>query len=322
MSLLGFILRRLAYGALITLGVSLLTFALLELAPGEFYDDLRLDATVGAGTIDTLRQEHGLTASAPVRYAYWLGGVVRGDFGLSLAHHAPVAPLLWERTRNTLLLTAPALLVAWLLALPLGLWTARHRGRFVDRICSGTTSALLALPDILIGLLLLLVALKSGLFPAGGMFSPGSADGDLWTRARDLAMHAVLPLCAIVLSTLPTILRHVRASAIDAGQSPAVRAARGHGIRGWRLDLRYVLTIAANPLISLAGLSIAALLSASLLIEVVMSWPGLGPLLVEALLARDVHVVLGASMLATIFLVGGNLLADLTLRAVDPRIRA
>ena len=94
------------------------------------------------------------------------------------------------------------------------------------------------------------------------------------------------------------------------------------GIRGWRLDLRYVLTIAANPLISLAGLSIAALLSASLLIEVVMSWPGLGPLLVEALLARDVHVVLGASMLATLFLVGGNLLADLTLLAVDPRIRA
>ena len=97
---------------------------------------------------------------------------------------------------------------------------------------------------------------------------------------------------------------------------------RGHGIRGWRLDLRYILTIAANPLISLAGLSIAALLSASLLIEVVMSWPGLGPLLVEALLARDVHVVLGASMLATVFLVSGNLLADLALCAVDPRIRA
>ena len=100
-----------------------------------------------------------------------------------------------------------------------------------------------------------------------------------------------------------------------------MRAARGHGIRGWRLDLRYVLTIAANPLISLAGLSFAALLSASLLIEVVMSWPGLGPLLVEALLARDVHVVLGATMLATVFLVGGNLIADLALFAMDPRIR-
>jgi peptide/nickel transport system permease protein len=321
MSALTFVLRRIAYGALITLGVSVLTFTLLELAPGEFFDDLKLDATIGTSTIETLRQEHGLSASAPVRYVRWLGAVVRGDFGLSLAHRAPVAPLLWERTRNTLILTVPALLVAWLIALPLGLWTARHRGRIVDRLFSGATSAFLAIPDLLIALVMLLIALKSGLFPTGGMFSPGSADGDSAGRIRDLAAHAVLPLCAVVLSTLPAILRHVRASAIDAAQSPAVRAARGHGIRGWRLDLRYVLTIAANPLISLAGLSVAALLSASLLIEVVMSWPGLGPLLVEALLARDVHVVLGASMLATVFLVGGNLLADLVLFAADPRIR-
>jgi len=322
MSVLHFVLRRLAYGGLITLGVSVLTFAMLELAPGEFFDDLKLDATVGTHTIETLRQEHGLNASAPVRYGQWLAAVVRGDFGLSLAHRAPVAPLLWERMRNTLVLTVPALFITWLIALPLGLWTARVRGRIIDRLCNGATSALLALPDLLIGLLMLLVALKSGLFPAGGMFSPGAADGESAGRIRDLAMHAVLPLCAIVLSTLPAILRHVRASAIDARQAPAVRAARGHGIRGWRMDVRYVLTIAANPLISLAGLSIASLLSASLLIEVVMSWPGLGPLVVESLLAKDVHVVLGASMLATLFLVTGNLLADLTLYAVDPRVRS
>ena len=322
MNVLRFVLRRLAYGALITLGVSVLAFAMLELAPGEFFDDLKVDAAVGTSTIETLRQEHGLTASAPVRYVQWLGSVMRGDFGVSLAHRAPIAPLLWERTSNTLILTVPALLIAWLIALPLGLWTARRRGRIFDRVCSGATSALLALPDLLIGLLMLLIALKSGLFPAGGMFSPGASDADLASRVRDVAAHAVLPLCAIVLSTLPAILRHVRASAIDAAQTPAARAARGHGIRGWRLDVRYVLTIAANPLISLAGLSVAALLSASLLIEVVMSWPGLGPLLVEALLARDVHVVLGASMLATLFLIGGNLLADLALFAVDPRIRS
>jgi peptide/nickel transport system permease protein len=322
MNLLGFVLRRLASGVLITLGVSVLTFGMIEFAPGQFFDDLRLDPTVSASTIDTLRQEHGLTATAPLRYMRWLGNVLRGDFGLSLAHHAPVAPLLWERTRNTLLLTVPALTIAWLIALPLGLWTARNRGGVFDRVCSGGTSALLAVPDLLIGLLLLVVALKTGLFPTGGMVSPGSADADTAALIRDIARHALLPLCAIVLSTLPAVLRHVRASAIEAAHAPAVRAARGHGIGGWRLDLRYVLTIAANPLISLAGLSVAALLSASLLIEVVMSWPGLGPLLVEALLARDVHVVLGASMLATVFLVGGNLLADVTLFAVDPRIRA
>ena len=239
---------KLAYGAVITLGVSVLTFAMLELAPGEFYDDLKLDATVGAHTMETLRQEHGLTAAAPVRYGQWLGSVVRGDFGLSLAHRAPVAPLLWERARNTLSLTVPALLVAWLTALPLGLWTARHRGRCSIGCAAAPPLDSLAVPDLLIGLAMLLIALKSGLFPAGGMFSPGSADGDLASRIRDFAMHAVLPLCAIVLSTLPAILRHVRASAIDAAEAPAVRAARGHGIARLAADLRYVLTIAANPL--------------------------------------------------------------------------
>jgi peptide/nickel transport system permease protein len=322
MSALRFVLSRLMHGLLIMLGVSVLTFSMLELAPGEFFDDLKLDASVSAGAMDGLRETNGLTLSPLIRYSRWLGSVARGDFGVSLAHHSPVAPLLWERTRNTLMLTVPALIITWMIALPVGLWAARNRGRLFDRVCTGATATFLAIPDLLIGLLMLLLALSTGLFPTGGMFSPGAASGDGGARLLDLARHAVLPLCAIVVSTLPTILRHVRASAIDATQTPAVRAARGHGIRGWRLDLRYVLTIAANPLISLAGLSIAGLLSASLLIEVVMSWPGLGPLVVEALLARDVHVVLGASMLATMFLIAGNLLADVALYVVDPRIRA
>jgi len=317
-----YVLRRLGHGVFIALGVSLLTFTMLELAPGEFFDDLRMDTSVTSGTVDTLRQEYGLTQSPAARYLRWLESVARGDFGFSLAHRAPVAPLLWERARNTLVLTVPAMLVTWLVALPVGLWVARHRGHWVDRVCDGATSALLALPDLLIALMLLLLALRTGLFPTGGMFSPGSTDLSITARLGDLAAHAFLPLCALVAGTLPAVLRHVRASAIDACDAPAVQAARGHGISRWRLTLRYVLPIAANPLISLAGLSIATLLSASLLIEVVMSWPGLGPLLVEALLARDVHVVLGASMLATLFLLAGNLLADLTLFAIDPRIRA
>jgi peptide/nickel transport system permease protein len=314
--------RRIVHGLFIALGVSLLTFTMLELAPGEFFDDLKLDSTLTPGTVETLRQEYGLANSPPARYLHWLGSVVRGDFGFSLAHKTPVAPLLWERARNTLALTVPAMFITWLIAVPLGLWTARQRGRWLDRFCSSATSTLLALPDLLIALGLLMLALKTGLFPTGGMFSPGSADPTILGRLGDFAVHAFLPLCAVVVSTMPAVLRHVRASAIEAGESPAVQAARGHGIRSWRLNLRFVLPLAANPLISLAGLSVAALLSASLLIEVVMSWPGLGPLVVEALLARDVHVVLGATMLATMFLVAGNVLADVALFTTDPRIRA
>jgi len=317
-----FVLGRLGHSGLVLLLVSVLTFALIELSPGEFFDDLKIDTQVGSTTVETLRQQSGLNQAPLTRYAAWMQSVASGNFGVSLAHRVPVGSLLWERARNTLLLTVPATLVCWMVALPLGLWLARHRGRWTDRIFTTASSTLVSLPDILIALLLLLVALRSGVFPTGGMLSPGAESLDTVARIRDLANHAFLPFCALLLVLLPPVIRHVRASALEAIEAPAVRAARGHGIRGWHLTTRYVLPLSANPLISLAGLSCAALVSASVLIEVVMSWPGLGPLLVESLLAKDVHVVLGASMLATMFLVTGNLLADLTLYAVDPRVRS
>jgi peptide/nickel transport system permease protein len=317
-----FVLGRLAHSALVLLSVSVLTFALIELSPGEFFDDLKVNAKVGSSTVETLRQQSGLTESPLRRYLTWVRSVGRGEFGISLAHRVPVAPLLWERARNTLLLTVPATLTCWAIALPVGLWLARHRGRWTNRIFNAASSTLLSLPDVLIALVLLCVALRTGLFPTGGMFAPGVESLERAAWMRDLALHAVLPFSALLIVLLPPVVRHVRASAIEAVDAPAVRAARGHGISGWHLTTRYILPLSANPLISLAGLSCAALVSASLLIEVVMSWPGLGPLLVESLLAKDVHVVLGASMLATMFLVTGNLLADVTLYAVDPRVRS
>jgi peptide/nickel transport system permease protein len=130
-----------------------------------------------------------------------------------------------------------------------------------------------------------------------------------------------LPVTALVLSSLPILIRHVRSSVVEVLGAPFLRAAEGHGIPRRRLLYRYALRAAANPLISLFGFSIGALLSGSLLVEVVMSWPGIGPLLLEAILSRDLYVVIGAVLLSTIFLVSGNLLADLLLYWADPRIR-
>jgi len=313
--------RRVGSSVVTLFAVSVFSFLLLELAPGDFFTELQADSRVAPETVDALRAQYGLTQSPVTRYWQWLQSFVYGDLGFSLAHRASVSSVLWERAGNTLLLTIPAMVLTWGLALPLGIWVAQRRDHWIDRVSSGVTSTFVALPDLLVALMLLLLALRTGLFPTGSMRSPGAEDLGFGARWWDLGVHAFLPLCALVATTLPAVVRHVRASVIEAGQAPAVQAARGHGIAGSRLTLRYVLPLAANPLVSLAGLSIATLLSASLLIEVVMSWPGLGPLLVEALLAKDVHVVLSASMLASTLLVLGNLAADITLYAVDPRIR-
>jgi peptide/nickel transport system permease protein len=317
-----YLARRVGHGILLLFGVSILMFLLLQAAPGEFLSELKLNSQISEETVAGLRAQYGLDQPLPVRYWKWLESSAKGEFGYSFAYNMPASRLLWPRARNTLLLTVPAVLISWLIAVPLGVLVAGQRkGSWADRLFSGGTSALLALPDVLIALLALLVALKTGLFPVGGMTSVDAQDPGAWGRLRDIAWHMVLPVAALVVGSLTIILRHVRASVSEVLESSYMRAAEGHGLPRLKLLFRYALPAAANPLISLFGLSVALLLSISLLIEVVMSWPGIGPLLLEAILARDLFVVIGAVMLSTVFLVAGNLLADILLYAFDPRIR-
>lgn len=314
--------RRLAHGVLLLFAVSVLTFLLAELAPGDFLDEMRLDLRISEQTLETLRSRYGLDRPLPQRYLRWLRSIAAGELGYSFAHDVPVGTLLWPRARNTLLLAATAMALAWLAAVPLGVWTARRRGGWGDRLLLGAANLPLAVPDLVLALGCLLLAARTGLFPTGGMVSLDFAELDFWGRAVDLAWHLALPAAALALGSLPVLLRHVRAALLEVLDAPFLRVARGHGIPRSRLLFAYALPAAAHPLISLFGLSLARLLSGSLLVEVVLSWPGIGPLLLEAILARDLHVVVGATLLSCCFLVAGNLVADLLLYAADPRIRS
>jgi peptide/nickel transport system permease protein len=314
--------HRILHGCLLLLGVSALSFALLSLSPGNFFDELRLNPQISPDTVAALRVQFGMNHPWPVRYVRWVASGFRGDFGYSLSYHCPVGALLWPRMRNTLLLTSLATLLAWLIALPWGVLEALYRGKWLARFGSVITATLLAIPELLLALLFLLFAARTGWFPSGGMFSAGAADAGASRELRDLAMHLFLPVVVLALGALPLLIRYVRSAIAGVLDSPFVEAARGHGISTSRILYRYALPAAANSLISLLGISIGALLSTSLLVEVVLSWPGLGPLAIEALLARDVYVVMAIVMLSAIFLVLGNLLADLLLYWSDPRIRA
>jgi peptide/nickel transport system permease protein len=316
-----YISRRLIHAILLLVAISFFSFALLQIAPGDFFDAMRLNPQVSSQTVSGIRSQYGLDRPFPVRYERWMAGLLTGQLGFSLSYSSPVAPLLRVRARNTLLLTGTSTLLAWLLALPIGIWTAANKGKLADRIAALATSTLLTIPDILLFLALLLLAVRTGWFPAGGMISSDSDELSLWGQEKDVAFHLFLPALGLAIVTLPVLLRHIRSAMIEVLDSPFLRAARGQGIPRERLLWRYALPVAANPLISLFGFSIATLLSASVLVEVILSWPGLGPLLVEAILARDVYVVVGVVMLSSVFLVAGNLVADLLLFATDPRIR-
>jgi peptide/nickel transport system permease protein len=316
-----YLLGRLGHAFFLLVGVSILAFLFTALAPGNYFDEMRLNPQIAPETVAALRTQYGLDRPLPLRYASWLNSLIHGEMGFSFAYNSPIAPLLVVRARNTLLLTIMATLLAWTIALPLGVWSAEHRGRLPDRLLSWGTAALLVIPDLALALGLLVLAVRSGWFPTGGMASVDFETLSPLSKVRDLTLHMILPVTALVLSALPLLVRHVRAAVGDVLNAPFLLAAVGHGIQRRTLLYRYALPAAANPLISLFGFSIGALLSGSLLIEVVMSWPGLGPLLLEAILARDLYLVVGGILFSTLFLVGGNLLADLLLYWADPRIR-
>lgn len=316
-----YFLKRLVHAIFLLLGVSILSFVFTALAPGNYFDEMRLDPQISPETVAALRAHYGVDRPIVVRYAKWLMSAAHGDLGFSFAYDSPAGPLLRVRAWNTLVLTLTATFLSWLIALPLGIWSAERKGHAADIAITGATGVFLAIPDLLLALGLLMLAVRTGWFPTGGMVSVGFETLSWLGKARDVSVHMALPVTALVLSTIPLLVRHVRSAISEVLGSGFLRTARAHGIPQRTILYRYALPAAAHPLISLFGFSLGALLSGSFIIEVIMSWPGLGPMLLEAILARDLYLVIGGVMLSTIFLVTGNFIADLLLYWVDPRIR-
>ena len=311
-----FLLRRFLQAALVLISVSLLSFVSLELAPGDFLDEMRLNPRVSAETLDALRARYGLDRPFLERYALWARAVLQGSWGFSFSYGTEVGPLVWQRVANSLILSVSAMLLAWILAVPLGvLWAVR------DAPGLGLlTSVVVAVPEVVAALGLLVVAERTRWFPVGGMRSLAAKDLSVYESFGDLSWHLVLPVTALALPAGAVLSRHVRSAVSEVLDQPFVQNAKALGLAPKRILTQYVLRPAASPLIALASLSIASLFSGSLVVEVVMGWPGLGPFLLEAILARDVHVVIAGVMCTALVVVSGGLFADLALYLNDPRI--
>lgn len=313
-------LRRLLRALLLLVGVSAFCFLLSAIAPGSFFDEMRENPQISSQTISVLRARYGLDQPLTTRYARWIVAATHGDLGYSAAYNRPVAPLLKQRVGNTLMLTTAAMFFTWIIAVPLGVWSAAWRGRCFDRLIGTGASFLVSLPEAVIALGLLAWAVRSHALAVGGMTTIDFEQLSIVDKIRDVVAHMFLPLLMLVLGGIAVVLRHVRASVLEVLDAPFVRSARGLGISRQRILFRHVLPVAANPALSLLGFSVAGLLSGSLLVEVLTGWPGLGPLILEAALSRDLFLLTGAILFSAVFLVIGNFIADLLLLASDPRI--
>lgn len=316
-----YILRRLLQTIPLMLGISALTFLLLQITPGDFLNQMAENPAISAETLEAMRSRFGLDRPWYEQYFMYLKNVfLHFDFGQSFSRHQPVFTVLKEGLLNTLLLASAAAVVTWMLAIPLGVWAAVRQYSWVDKGLSMIAFVWLSIPEVLSGLLLLLFAARTGWFPVGGMRSIDWQDMDAMGRALDLLHHLALPALVVGLIPLASRMRQMRANLLDVLRLDYVTTARAKGLDENVVIFKHALRNALNPLITLFGFTLGYLLSGSFIAEIIFSWPGLGRLTLDALLTQDQYLVMGSVLMASAMLVLGNLVADLLLAVADPRI--
>ncbi len=308
-------------------GITLLTFAIAHLAPG---DPLQLDlesasAQAGANTANAVfRAQTGLDQPLPVQYLRWLGKLVRFDFGTSLEDHRPVADKLGEALPRTLLVAGLGLFLAYLFGVPLGVFTAIRPRSVPSRAVSTSLTALYATPSFFVAVMLLLLFSSGRVvewFPFQGLRTDGSADWSGIERFGDLLWHLVLPVICLGYPTLAVVSRQVRSAMITALAQDHIRAARARGIPERSILFRHALKNSLLPVITMAGLSIPHVVGGSVVVERVFGINGMGLLAFDAIARRDYPVVMGVTTLSALVTLFAVLLADLAYGLADPRIR-
>lgn len=255
------------------------------------------------------------------QYWQWLVHMSRFDLGKTLKGEE-VSWLLLNRAQNTVLLNIVTILVSWSIAIPLGVFAAMLAGSWLDRSITTVASVVLAIPSFLLALGAAFLAVKTGLFPLGGIQSPQAVEWPWYRQWLDIGAHLILPAGTLAIGATASIQRQMRANLLDVLQADYVRVALSRGLPKGQVIVRHALRNALNPLATLLGFEFAALLSGALLVETVLGFPGLGYLTYEAVLQGDTNLVMVTLVLSTFMLILGNVLADLLLQWLDPRVDA
>lgn len=327
MPALSYIQRRLL-GMIPTLAIiSVIVFVIIQLPPGDIVTST-LDQMQASGLdmsderVQNLRAQYNLDEPLVMQYLHWISGFVTGDLGYSFLFARPVSELVWERLGYTLLISVLALLFTWILALPMGIYSAIKQYSLGDYTFTVIGLLGLATPNFLIALLLMYAGYEWFGVSFGGLFSPQYLDAPWsWDRAVDLAKHLWIPVVVIGTSGMAITMRLMRANLLDELNKPYVTTARAKGVPPLKLILKYPVRIAINPFISTIGLLLPALISGEAIVSVVLNLPTTGPLLLRALISQDMYLAGSLIMLLSILTVIGMLLSDLLLAWLDPRIR-
>ena len=315
-----YILKRILQSIPLLIIVSLISFFIIRLSPVDPLAELKLNPSVSKETLQKETERLGLDKPIIVQYGKWAKSFVKGDLGIT-SNGEQVSTKLKERIPNTLLLAVVVIFMTWIVGVPLGVIAALKWKSPIDRILTVLTSIGMAIPSFFFAVLLLLFAVKTGWFPVGGLTSSNFAEMSLGGKIWDIAHHLVLPVTVLFTISLAGLQRQMRANLLDVLDSDYVKFAKAKGLSEFKVVYKHALRNAINPMITLLGFEFAGLLSGAALTEYVFQYPGLGRLILEAVLRSDINLVMASLMMGAIMLIAGNLIADILLIITDPRIR-
>jgi len=317
-----YIIRRLLQVIPLVIGVTIITFLLVNLVPGSPVTSLESDPRISAEDIARIKESLGLNDPLSVRYFTWVRHVAQGDLGVSIRTQRPVFPTILEKLPNTLLLTGTALFLSLLLSIPVGVYSAAKRNSIFDHMATAGSVAGFSIPTFWFGILLIIVFAvqfrKWGLpaLPSGGAFNLRGGGGFL-----DRGQHLILPAASLALVHIASWTRYIRSQMIEVISQDYMRTGRAKGLNERRVIFRHGLRNAVLPLVTLLGIAIPDLFGGSLIIEQIFTWPGMGLLGYNAALTRDYPLVMGIVLIAAMLVILGNLIADVVYGLLDPRIR-
>jgi peptide/nickel transport system permease protein len=324
---LSYIVRRFFLAIITVLAITVLSFVIIQLPPGDFVTmyiaNLQASgSTTSMGEAEALRAQWGLDQPLYVQYFKWMGMVAQGNFGMALAWNKPVKDVIGDRLSLTMLVSLFAIMLTWMVALPIGIYSAVKQYSLGDYVFTAMGFIGIAIPNFMLALILMWIGFKYFNMSIGGLFSPQYVDAP-WSMGRfvDLARHMILPSLILGLAGTAQLIRIMRANLLDELRRPYVVTARAKGLSEMRVILKYPVRAALNPFASTLGYYFPYVVSGSIIVSLVLSLPTVGPLLLSALLAQDMFLAGTIILMLGIMTVIGTFVSDLVLMWIDPRIR-
>lgn len=301
--------------------MTFISFVIIQMAPGDYFTQMQMNPEVSPQTIENLRRTFGLDRPVVIQYFFWLKNLFHFNLGESFSYHVPVSFLIKQKLKNTLSLSLFSIFLTWMIAIPLGIFAAIKQGRWQEKFLSFLAYLGISVPAFLIAMLMVFFAARTNVLPVGGTTSVFYIGATGWEKFIDYLRHLFLPGLTLTLAGIGGLYRLMKNNFLEVLHTPYIITAQAKGLSHSRVYFKHALRNAINPMITIFGYTLSSVLSGAALVEIITSWPGMGRLILDAVLSQDLYLVMASLLIGGILLIIGNLIADILIAVADPRVR-